>query len=161
MRKDLAKFEYVDLADEEDLEQELQRIQSRLNENRRRVEARASNDPAKKEEVKQLMCRSRWNRIREKPLLLKNSDEEDEVKDWDPSTGGKPIPSRSPNREQPKGIRSTRVGLNQTIHFLKRPDKAYCEICEQETGYFCYQCGKSICSDCRLRIHHLSSAIFP
>ena len=71
IRKDHISFQYDDLADEEDLQQELERIQSRLNENKKHVEARAFNDPVKKEEVRQLIYASIWNRIRKQPYFEK------------------------------------------------------------------------------------------
>ena len=147
-RKDEVDFRFQDLADEADLQQELERIRARLADNRKHVEARCSSDPAKKDQLKQIMYTSRCERAARKPLFLKDEDEGDS---GPTPTGEEPAAlSSSPTKEKTKQVRKTMIGLNVGLHFKERPKPAYCRLCEGEAMYFCLMCGDSVCSNCRL-----------
>ena len=76
--KDEVAVTYDDLADEEDLQRELERIQAPLDENRKHVAARYTEEPQKKE-IRQIMYTSRWNRVVKKTRYFKNEAENDDV----------------------------------------------------------------------------------
>ena len=149
VNQSMLNLQFEELADEEDLIEERERIESRLRENQKHLNANASRNAAMKETQKEIMYVSRWNRRRKKPLMIKDSSAPDD-EEWDPPSGGAASSSQPPKKEKMVGVRKTMIGLNQKIRLLDRPEPCLCMLCNMETGYFCYQCGTIVCADCRL-----------
>ena len=150
VNKSMLNLQFEELADEEDLIEERERIESRLRENQKHINASSSCNAAMRETQKEIMYVSRWNRRRKKPLMIKDSSAPDN-EEWDePPSGGAASSSQPPKTERMVGVRKTMIGLNQKIRLLERPEVCLCALCSMETGYFCFQCGTIVCADCRL-----------
>ena len=149
INQSMLNLQFEELADEEDLIEERERIESRLRENQKHLNASSSCNAAMKQTQKEVLYVSRWNRRRKKPLMIKNSSAPDD-EEWDPPSGGAASSSQPPKKERMVGVRKTMIGLNHKIRLMDRPEICLCQLCTMETGYFCYQCGTIVCADYRL-----------
>ncbi|CAE7312460.1 unnamed protein product [Symbiodinium sp. KB8] len=82
VNQSMLNLQFEELADEEDLIEERERIESRLRENQKHLNANASRNAAMKETQKEIMYVSRWNRRRKKPLMIKDSSAPDD-EEWE------------------------------------------------------------------------------